>query len=118
MKTSGAVMFAVAFLYGALGIGLLYDAIHRMRQAGVPPFNQGLYTAIWTVPPPPTGVIQWCDAWSGRILTVGSILCVPVLSAWLAVRHRWFLATWVIMGAWSIASGLLGIWAWIFSRFA
>jgi hypothetical protein len=58
-------LFVVA--YGILGLGLLYSGIGRMHVKGLPPFSDGLYTAIWSFPSPPQEPIKFFD---GRFIRI------------------------------------------------
>lgn len=118
MTASSKFLFGFALVFGLLGVGLLYEGIGRMKRAGVPPFNDGLYEATWTVSRPPSEVIHWCDGLVGRVVIWGCALCLPALCALLALRHDRIIVPALLMGLWSIAAGFLGIWTWLFSLFA
>lgn len=115
MSTPAKGLIVLLLLFGIVGIALTYDAIGRMKNKAVPPFNEGLYTAVWSIPIPPREVILFCDSLLGRIGAWGSALVVPVLFAYFLVRRGWLIVAFLLLFVWSLVSGGFGIWSWTFS---
>lgn len=120
MSTPASIkgLFAVAILFGVMGITLTYDAVARMRRDAVPPFSEGLHETVWMIPPPPHEFILSFDALPGRIGVWGSALVVPVFCGYLLFRRDWLVVSFLLLGLWSLSSGCFGIWTWLFSLFA
>jgi len=118
MSTTIKNLLVVSILFGMLGIVLTQNAISRMRHKGVPPFNEGLYTAVWSVPPPPREVVLSWDSLPGRIGAWSSVVVVPILFGYLFIRRGWLIVPFLLLGLWSACSGCFGIWTWTFSLFA
>jgi hypothetical protein len=117
MSTPVKGLFVVLTVFGFLGVVLAYNGIARMRLEAVPPFSEGLYTAVWSVPPPPESIITWCNGIPGRIIVWGSVVFVPV-SSYMLFRRGLVLLSILLVMLWSAVCGGLGIWTWIFSLFA
>lgn len=115
MSTPAKGLIILLILFGIVGIALTYDGIGRMKREAVPPFNEGLYTAVWPIPIPPREVILFCDPLLGRIGAWGSAFVVPTLCGYFLLRRGWLIVAFLLLGVWSLGSGGFGIWAWTFS---
>ncbi len=117
MTLFGKVIFVAACLLGLVGVCLFYSGISRMKIAGVPPFNDGLYTAVWTIPSPSNGILKWCDLVYGRLVVIGSLILLPGFAGWIASKNQLYAASFFLVITWAIICGFFGIWTWIFSLF-
>lgn len=111
-------LLVLATLFGWLGLGLSTDGISRLRRAGVPPFNEGLFTAVWLVPSPPPEWIQWAASLAGILVSGSLAIAIPVLAAWLLFRRDRPFSASCILCLWALPTGVFGLWTWIFSLFA
>lgn len=108
-----ALVFGLLFFFNILGVIFGYIGIATMKHDGMPPFNDGLYTAMWSHKPPPTDVVAWCDSTKGRIV----VIIMPIIF-WLAA----FRLKWRVVGhggnlIWSMLVFGFGIWIWFHGRF-
>lgn len=117
MSRASKGLFVLVLLFSVLGTGLLYNGIGRLKRAGVPPFNEGLYTMIWSVPPPPLDLIRWCDRTLGRVIVWSSVMSFLILSLVLTWRGQWTMAAFLLIGLGGTISGFFGLWTWISSLF-
>jgi hypothetical protein len=107
------VVFGFLISVNILGVIFGYIGIAAIKRAKMPPFNDGLYTAIWRYQAPPDNVVTWCDSTMGRI----ALIAMPIIF-WLAV----FRLRWRVVGhggnlVWSMLVFGFGIWIWIHSRY-
>lgn len=116
MSPSIKGLFGFLVFLSLLGVTLGYDGIATMRREGMPPFNTGLYTAVWSVWPPPQEMVAWSDTTLGRIVVWSGTLTAPVLFGMALFRMRWWLLGLGGMTVWSLALAGFGIWIWIHSR--
>lgn len=117
MTLFGKVLFIATCLYGIVGVCLLYDGMGRMKESCVPPFNEGLYAAVWMIPSPPSEVVRWCDTILGRLIVIGSGFLFAGSGAHLAMRYQLYQISFLLVVSWSVFVGCFGIWTWIFSVF-
>ena len=84
MSATSKALFA--FLAVCLVFSLMagYAGITRLRRAEYPPFNTGLYTALYSVPHPSNEMVLFLDSRWGRVLMCVSALVIPVVSVVLA----------------------------------
>ena len=108
-------MTIVVVIYGIVGIGLLYSGIGRMHEKGLPPFNEGLYTAVWSVPSPPVEPLGFMDRGLVRSVVWGVMLLVGFGALWPALVERYGSLGFLVLFMWSSSFFVFGIWAWIFS---
>jgi hypothetical protein len=109
--------FAAAVLFSLLGVILGFDGVARLKEREAPPFETGLYKAIWEIPPPPTKLVLFLDSMTGRWSVWAAIVLGPG-AAWAALMRRDRpMAGLMVTGVWSAIAGLMGIWLWAFSLF-
>jgi hypothetical protein len=109
-----------SFLVGVSLFGLIlgYSGIARLKHAGVPPFNTGLYTAVYSISPPPGNVLRAWDSTPGRILLVCLSVAAPLACAAAVYRFEWRVVGFLGLFLWAAFTGTVGIWTWIFSLFS
>ena len=99
----------VGVLFGYMGMGL-------MKQHKVPPFNEGLYTAVWTMRPPPREIVVWCGSLSGAIAVGVGIVVFPAVLGAALFRLKWRVVGLGGMAVISAAVAWLGFWVWLWAR--
>ena len=101
-------------IYCLIGVSLLFSGISSMQEKGLPPFNDGLVSAVWSFPSPPRDLIEFFGEpyvsaiiWSISIFTsVASLLSV--------YANKYRTPTFTFFLVWSTFFFVLGIWTWIF----
>lgn len=105
--------FALVCLIGVL---FGYMGIARMKQHKVPPFNEGLYTAAWTMRPPPQEIVAWCGSLSGTIAVIAGVFVFPAVLGTALFRLKWRVVGLGGMAVLSAAAAWLGFWIWIWAH--
>lgn len=109
------VLFVIVGLYGVLGIGLLYSGVGKMQEKGLPPFNDGLYSAVWSFPSPPVAWIEFADKGVSRVVVfVGTILILSITIR-SRLQGRSTTVAFTSLFIWCSMLLFLGTWTWIFS---
>ena len=112
------LLFSFCTGVSLLGLILGYSGIARLKRAAVPPFNTGLYTAVYSVTPPPSDVVRAWNSLPGRVSLVCLSVVTPLACGAAVFRFDWQIAGYFGLFLWTAFTGTIGIWTWIFSLFA
>ena len=117
MKRLIQISFYTCTLVCLVGVLVGFIGISQMKQHKVPPFNEGLYTAIWTMRPPPAEIVAWCDSRSGSVAIIAGLLAIPALFGTALFRLNWRVVGLGGMAAISLAVAWIGFWIWTWARY-
>jgi hypothetical protein len=106
-------------LFDVLGVVLGYEAIARLRRLHVPPFPpfEGLGVILLLVPAPPDWLVLFWDSILGRIILWIGCLLIPVTVGVIAFTKQHVFSAFIIMSAWTLGSGVVGLWLWFHATF-
>jgi hypothetical protein len=113
MSAAAKGLFGLAVFLALLGIVLGQEGVGRMQRKGLPPFNEGLWTAVWPLPQAPAALVKWSATAPGKVTQWSLLVFVPALGIFLSRWASFSLVPLLLVMIWSVLQFGWGLWIWL-----